>query len=153
MKAEIWVDDWTAVVALVRDHNRHTDPIFLQALTLLTVARYWFLHRCNRLYDCQSLRQWGLDRLLKKHTIGLHQGFGHHFEILPKDYLTTFGKNFFTGEILYFLTIGVVKCSILAFYWRLFRASIRVPCCILGAVTICWEIAVVSAFIRSNGIR
>lgn len=49
MKAEIWVDDWTAVVALVRDHNRHTDPIVLQALTLLTVARYWFLHRCNRL--------------------------------------------------------------------------------------------------------
>lgn len=101
MKAEIWVDDWTAVVAL------------LLATGFFTVVIVW-----------------------------LHQGFGHHFEILPKDYLTTFGKNFFTGEILYFLTIGVVKCSILAFYWRLFRASIRVPCCILGAVTICWEIAV-----------
>lgn len=59
------------------------------------------------------------------------------------DFASTFGKNFWTGELLYCLTIGLVKFSILAFYWRLFRVSIRIAVYVLGAVTICWEIGVV----------
>lgn len=37
----------------------------------------------------------------------------------------------------------MVKFSILAFYSRLFAASIRVPCYILAGITACWGIAVI----------
>ena len=88
--------------------------------------------------------------MLRKDVIGLHQGFGHHYQDLPADSLTTFAKNIFTEEILYFIVIGLVKLSILLFYWRLFRNSIRIPCYILGAITACWEIAVVGRLLYSD---
>ena len=77
--------------------------------------------------------------MLKKHSIGLHHGFGQPNEFLGEG----FGKNAFTEDLLYFIVIGLVKISILAFYYRLFGASIRIPCYLLGAITICWEVAVV----------
>ena len=58
--------------------------------------------------------------------------------------VSLFGKSIFTEGILYFLVLGLVKFSMLAFYWRLFRDSIRIPCYILGTLILCWEIAVVS---------
>ena len=82
--------------------------------------------------------------MLRRVFIGLHQGFGHHYQVLPVGFLIIFAKNLFTEEILYFVVIGLVKLSILSFYWRLFRNSIRIPCYILGAITACWEIAAVS---------
>ena len=61
---------------------------------------------------------------------------------MPWDF-AQFGKNIFTDSILYLLVIGLVKLSMLAFYWRLFRDSIRIPCYILGALILCWQIAAV----------
>ena len=81
--------------------------------------------------------------VLKKHRIGLQQGFGQPSELLGDG----FGRNTFAEDILYFMVIGLVKISILAFYWRLFGASIRIPCYILGAITACWEVAVVRGLI------
>ena len=74
--------------------------------------------------------------------VGLHQGLGQHYQSLPGDF-ALFGKNIFTEGILYFLVIGLVKLSMLAFYWRLFRDSIRIPCYILGTLILGWQIAVV----------
>lgn len=68
-----------------------------------------------------------------------HQGFGN----LGEEITTTYVIHFFTEELLFFIIIGLAKFSILAFYWRLFTAPIRIPCYILGAITICWEIAVI----------
>lgn len=57
--------------------------------------------------------------------------------------ISLYGKDLFTEEILYIFVIGIVKLSMLAFYWRLFRDSIRIPCYILGILILCWHIAVV----------
>ena len=57
---------------------------------------------------------------------------------------TIFFKNLFTSEILYASLICTVKFSILAFYSRLFAASIRVPCYVLAGITAGWGIALVS---------
>lgn len=72
-----------------------------------------------------------------KHSTGLSRGnddFGQEFT-------TTFGRNLFIEELLYTFVIGLARISILAFYWRIFGASIRFPCYVLGAITICWMIA------------
>ena len=74
--------------------------------------------------------------------LGLHQGLRQHYETLPSE-IALFGKNIFTEGILYFLVIGLGKLSMLAFYWRLFRDSIRIPCYVLGTLILCWQIAVV----------
>lgn len=82
--------------------------------------------------------------MLMQTEIGLRQGYGQHYEILGEEYATNFFKNLFVGEILYALVICLVKFSILAFYWRLFAATIRVPCYILGFIVTSWGVAVVS---------
>ena len=144
MKAEIWVDDWTAAAALVGFQRRHSGSFVRQALTFLT--RCWLLGpslvQLSVRLPKNSVNE-AIKKILKKGKTGLHQGFGQHFEVLGMDFASTFGKNFWTGELLYCLTIGLVKFSILAFYWRLFKVSIRIPVYVLRAVTICWEIGVV----------
>ena len=76
--------------------------------------------------------------------LGIHQGLGLHYEMLDPDiFLTHFFKCLFVGEILYLTVICLVKYSILAFYWRLFGKSIRVPVQILAGVTTLWGLAVV----------
>ena len=74
--------------------------------------------------------------------IGLHEGLGQHYRTLPGDF-TLFSKNLYIEGILYYLAIGLCKISMLAFYWRLFRDSIRIQCYILGTLILCWLIAVV----------
>ncbi|CAD6578263.1 MAG: hypothetical protein ASARMPRED_008661 [Alectoria sarmentosa] len=100
MKAQIWVDDWTAAVAL------------LIATGFFVNAIVWF-----------------------------QQVFAHYHGSFGEDYL----KAIFLEQVLYIIVIGLVKYSILAFYWRLFGASIRIPCYILGAITTCWGIATILA--------
>ena len=80
------------------------------------------------------------------HSAGLQQGFGQYYGWVQEDY----GKALFIEELFYFVVIGLAKFSILAFYWRLFGASIHIPCYLLGAITICWEIATVGRLISSE---
>ena len=79
-----------------------------------------------------------------KRVPGIVQGYGLHFQVLGATFVTDFFRNLFTGEILYATVLCLVKFSILAFYWRLFNTSIRLPIYILGAVTAAWWIAIVS---------
>lgn len=77
--------------------------------------------------------------------IGTSQGYGRHYEVLTPAYLPNFFKNLFTGEILYTLILCCVKYSILAFYFRLFARSIRIPIYVLAGLVTAWGIAVVSS--------
>ena len=81
--------------------------------------------------------------MLKTNSAGLYQGFGHLGEELTTIYL----YHFFTEQLLFFAIVCLAEFSILAFYWRLFGASIRIPCYALGVVAISWEIAVVGRLI------
>ena len=80
------------------------------------------------------------------HSLGFQQVFAHYHGSFGEDYL----KAIFLEQVLYIIVIGLVKYSILAFYWRLFGASIRIPCYILGAITTCWGIATVGRLISSK---
>ena len=77
-------------------------------------------------------------------SIGIVQGFGKHFQVLGPDFFTVFFKHLFIGEILYTLVLCLVKYSILAFYWRLFGSSIRIPMYVFGSIVSAWGVAVVS---------
>ena len=67
-------------------------------------------------------------------------------------YIPNFFKTLFTGEILYTLTLCSVKYSILAFYFRLFVKSIRIPVYVLTTLVTAWGIAVVSLVARPCAI-
>ena len=149
MKSAIWVDDWTAAVAL-------TDKITTLTLELRPLPNADPPDRSSPLGS--SLVPLSV-RSPKNVSMGpsscakrdLQQGFTEDSGTTSKSWewisqrlsATTSGP----GNFLYCLTIGLVNFFILAFYWRLFRVSIRVPCYILGTVIICWEIAVVCSAI------
>lgn len=55
-------------------------------------------------------------------------------------------KGTFISEICWTIAICIVKCSILTFYWRLFRlqgGAIRIAIWAFFVVVVCWGIAVV----------
>ncbi|KAL6721256.1 hypothetical protein ACLMJK_000358 [Lecanora helva] len=115
MKTKFWLDDWFAVASL----------------------------RIRLLVDLQAPKIVYKSLASKTSITGIAQGYGQHYYVLGPDFVTNFFKNLFTGEILYALVICMAKFSILAFYWRLFSASVRIPCFILGTITVCWTIAVI----------
>ncbi|CAD6563631.1 MAG: hypothetical protein ASARMPRED_000099 [Alectoria sarmentosa] len=85
--------------------------------------------------------------LIITYILRLSQGFGRHYEVLRGDSETEFFKLDFAAWILYALVICLVKFSILTFYQRLFAASIRLPCYILGIITTCWGVATIAVII------
>ena len=76
------------------------------------------------------------------------QGLGHHLLGLRLYQVENFVKGIFISDIFWTFVIWTVKCSILAFYWRLFSASRRstqVIIWILAVVVMAWGVAVVGA--------
>ena len=76
------------------------------------------------------------------------QGLGHDLISLTTYQEETFAKGLFISEICWTFVIWTVKCSILAFYWRLFstnRRSIQVIIWILAVAVMVWGVAVVGA--------
>ena len=53
------------------------------------------------------------------------QGLGRNVDILSSDQLEVFLKGMFITDIGWAISICVTKCSILAFYWRLFSSQGR----------------------------
>ncbi|KAM0799876.1 hypothetical protein BDR22DRAFT_889848 [Usnea florida] len=77
---------------------------------------------------------------LIKLLVWFHQGFGESFEDLTEHSKVIFFKHYYADEILYFAIIGLVKFSILTFYWRIFKSTSHIPCSVLAAITACWVI-------------
>ena len=91
---------------------------------------------------------------LRCRVLGVIRGYGLHYEVLdPNTFFTYFFTNLFTSELLYPTVICLVKYSTLAFYWRLFAKSIRVPVYILAGVTTLWGLAVVRITSMSSDPR
>ena len=75
------------------------------------------------------------------------QGLGRNVYILSPEQLDKFREGIFISEIGWANAICVTKCSILAFYWRLFSShgrSFRITVWALLALMINWDITVVS---------
>ena len=71
---------------------------------------------------------------------------GHHVEEYANDLpqLIRFLKFVFANQILYATAIGVVKASLLCFFWRLFSVRSRIPLIVAAGIVACWAIATVS---------
>ncbi|KAF2649985.1 hypothetical protein K491DRAFT_721173 [Lophiostoma macrostomum CBS 122681] len=79
-------------------------------------------------------------------VLGMRKSLGMHVtDILQTPTgiadLTSFLKYVFVGQIFYLLGIAVVKFSIIAFYWRLFAVTARIPIFIMAGVVFSWLMA------------
>lgn len=74
------------------------------------------------------------------------QGLGCDVHILPPDKLEIYLKGIFISDIGWAIAICLTKCSILAFYWRLFSQgrSFRITVRVFLGLIITWGIVVVS---------
>ena len=75
------------------------------------------------------------------------QGLGRDIHILLPDKLETLLKGIFISDIGWAIAICLTKCSILAFYWRLFNSQgrlFRIAVRVFVAVMINWGLVVVS---------
>lgn len=57
----------------------------------------------------------------------------------------------FPAQLLYVIALAFIKCSLLAFYWRLFSIRSRVPIIVGAVITVAWCIAVVRASHATEG--
>ncbi|OAQ69796.1 hypothetical protein VFPPC_15487 [Pochonia chlamydosporia 170] len=76
-------------------------------------------------------------------------GFGKHIWAAPKDGIRVYFIGLFIAQHFYTVTMSLIKCSILAFYWRLFnpRRSTRRQIWILFSVVCVWG---VTSFLLTN---
>ena len=82
----------------------------------------------------------------------IDHGLGKNLYSLSYFTIKDFLKGLYITEICWTLAILIVKCSIIAFYWRTFSHVkwARITIFVLVGVTVCWGIAVVS--IRSSSL-
>jgi hypothetical protein len=59
--------------------------------------------------------------------------------------ITRFLKMVFIGQLLYTFGVAISKFAILAFYWRLFSITARIPIYIMSFVAFGWLTGIVSA--------
>ncbi|KAI1853311.1 hypothetical protein JX265_000190 [Neoarthrinium moseri] len=73
------------------------------------------------------------------------QGLGKHIWVAPADALKSYFLGLFIAEWTYTLSLVLVKCSILAFYWRIFSAEpkTRLFIYIMAGMVLSWGIAVI----------
>lgn len=79
------------------------------------------------------------------HLVCARGGFGKHIWVAPIDSGRVNYLGLFIAEYLYTISIGLVKLSILAFYWRIFRTRIstRWHIRIMVLIISAWVISVV----------
>jgi hypothetical protein len=70
---------------------------------------------------------------------------GHHVEEYANNLsqLIEFLKFVYAAQIIYATSIGVIKASLLCFFWRLFSVRSRIPLIIAAGIVVCWTIATV----------
>lgn len=80
-------------------------------------------------------------------------GFGRHVWVDPEDAKRSWAQGIFITGLSYTGAICCIKCSVLAFYWRIFKRSrIRVPIYIVTAIVLCRGISAVSQIARLGRI-
>lgn len=72
-------------------------------------------------------------------------GYGQHANAIAPSLLENFLKLTYVVQIIYPITIALIKWSILAFYRRIFAVpSTKIPVYVIGAIVVSWLIACVS---------
>ncbi|KAF2794214.1 hypothetical protein K505DRAFT_337152 [Melanomma pulvis-pyrius CBS 109.77] len=70
--------------------------------------------------------------------IGMRKSLGHQVTEVETADLIQFLYYVFWGQILYLTSIAITKFSILAFYWRLFSVTARIPIMVVTFVVFAW---------------
>ena len=80
-------------------------------------------------------------------VVDVRLGVGRHIQVVDPSGFQTIFINHYAGEILFLWAIAMVKCSILAFYWRIWKVStLKIPIFLVGAIVIVWLLASVGCF-------
>ncbi|KAI3317652.1 hypothetical protein HD806DRAFT_514294 [Xylariaceae sp. AK1471] len=66
---------------------------------------------------------------------------GRHAVDVTASENATYQRFFFTASLLYIVTIGFVKFTVLAFYWRLFSIKARIPIAIVAFLAFSWLVS------------
>jgi hypothetical protein len=74
---------------------------------------------------------------------GMRPTLGHQAADLQLEQVIQFLYYVFWGQILYLTSIAITKFSILAFYWRLFSLTARIPILIVTFVVFSWLMCLV----------
>ena len=75
---------------------------------------------------------------------GIRPKLGYNVEEFQITEVVVWLQCVFAAQLLYAVAIGLIKASLLAFYWRLFSVRSRVPLLASAAVVAAWCIATVS---------
>jgi hypothetical protein len=73
----------------------------------------------------------------------MRQTLGHQATDLELEQVIGFLYYVFWGQILYLTSIAITKFSILAFYWRLFALTARIPILVVTFVVFAWLVSLV----------
>ncbi|MCJ1354700.1 MAG: hypothetical protein MMC33_004689 [Icmadophila ericetorum] len=80
--------------------------------------------------------------------IAVHFGFGKHISDLPSDATTIYLKIAYFDELMWSLSLGLIKYSILFFYRRIFPIpKLKITLFIIGGCVLAWQIGVLVSFI------
>ena len=76
----------------------------------------------------------------------IDNGLGKSIYTNTSDAIISFEEGEYTARICWAVGVFLIKCSILAFYWRIFSdvKNARISILVLLGATLCWGIAVVS---------
>ena len=80
---------------------------------------------------------------LIRDCVGVRPQLGRHANELDLPTIIQFMKFVFPAQLLYVVALAFIKCSLLAFYWRLFSIRSRGPIIAGVVIVIAWCIAVV----------
>jgi hypothetical protein len=68
---------------------------------------------------------------------------GHQATELQLEQIIQFLYYVFIGQIFYLTSIAITKFSILAFYWRLFSLTARIPILVVTFIVFAWLMCLV----------
>lgn len=74
---------------------------------------------------------------------------GHNIWEYELSELIQFLKYVYALQIVYTVSIGTIKASLLCFYWRLFSVRSRVPLLVASGLVVSWVIITVSTFLQT----
>jgi len=111
----------------------------LSVITLLLAHVYFWVSICG---------MWTLFHLKIKKLLTrfkeLRPVLGRHEVNVPASEDAKYQLYFFIASLLYIVTVGFVKLTVLAFYWRLFSIKARIPLAILTFCVFSWLVSYVS---------
>ena len=150
-KVPLWIDDCLILTGMVWSSDRQPD----RGSALTKMLSLGILHCSDSFLSTQQVSVMSLSVPLTDTILGIHLGAGRHIQTLEPGVFKSIEILFFTAEFTFCWAIGFIKCSMLAFYWRIFStaASMRRLIWAITALVGAWVITFVRIFRSICGLN